>query len=165
MHQIHTLKMRNLTAAFALLLLSFSACDKPAESSQPDLQGENRQLRARADSLEQQLAIARQENSRDSVRAASATMLDEADLAWLKSRGLNNPEDDLKRDLLQSRNILPQKGVLGGTMRFTEDGIRVLNRKWVLAYFEDGHNAGNALLTYRINNGKITWKVIHSELL
>jgi hypothetical protein len=55
---------------------------------------------------------------------------------------------------LQNRNIIPQEGVLGGTMHFTEEGIQVMNRNWVLAYFEDGHNAGNALLTYTINNGK-----------
>lgn len=159
-------KMRYLTASFLPgILFCLFACERPAESGGTGLRQENATLRARADSLEQQLAIARQEGSRDSARAASLTLLSPSDIAWLKGRGLENPVEDLKRDLLQSREIIPQKGVLGGTMHFTGDGVQVLNRKWVLAYFEDGHNAGNALLTYKINNGKITWRVIHSEFL
>jgi hypothetical protein len=143
--------MRLLTAYLMLgTFLCLLACDRPAKSGGTNLQQENARLRTVADSLEQQLAIARQEGS---------------DIAYLKSRGLENPEEDLKRDLLQNRNIIPREGVLGGTMHFTEEGIQVMNRNWVLAYFEDGHNAGNALLTYTINNGKITWRVIHSELL
>ena len=159
-------KMRLLTAYLMLgTFLCLLACDRPAESGGTILQQENARLRTVADSLEQQLAIARQEGSRDSAKAANRTLLSQSDIAYLKSRGLENPEEDLKRDLLQNRNIIPQEGVLGGTMHFTEEGIQVMNRKWVLAYFEDGHNAGNALLTYTINNGKITWRVIHSELL
>ncbi len=126
---------------------------------------ENSRLSARVDSLEQQLAITMQEATRDSVRAATGTSLSEDDLAYLKGQGLPDPVVSLKADLVRNAGLIPQEGVLGGTMRFSEDRIQVLNRRWVLAYFEDGHNAGNALLAYNVKNGKITWKVILSEPL
>lgn len=151
-------------AAFALLALY--ACNPPAEVPDAEaLRRENRLLSARADSLEQRIAILEQEVTKDSVRAATGTLLRAEDLAYLEGRGLSNPVADLKADLVRNAGLIPQEGVLGGAMRFSEDGVRVLNRRWVLAYFEDGHNAGNALLAYTVKNGKITWKVIRFETL
>jgi len=157
--------MPYLPFTFAFVLVSLCACTPPSEPPEADaLRQENKQLTARADSLEQALAILEQETSKDST-AAAGTLLRADDLAYLRGRGLSNPVTDLRADLLRNPELIPLEGVLGGTMRFSEDGVRVLNRRWVLAYFEDGHNAGDVLLRYTVKNGKITWKVMHAEPL
>jgi hypothetical protein len=91
-------------------------------------------------------------------------LLREWDIAYLKEHGLKDPVPEIKASLAQNTHLIPQEGVLGGTNQVFDDKIFVLNRKWVLAYFEDGHNVGNILLSYQVKNGKITWKVIRSEL-
>ncbi len=162
--------MRHLwfSCCTALIVLSHLACDRPTDSPgasrEDSLLRENRSLIARTDSLEQQLAILEQEAAGRTPAGVGPTLLREWDIAYLKEHGLKDPVADLKASLTENTSIIPQEGVLGGTNRVFEDKIFVLNRKWVLAYFEDGHNVGNILLSYRVNNGKITWKVIRSEL-
>jgi hypothetical protein len=70
--------------------------------------------------------------------------------------------EELKKDLQKHSDLIPIQGFHGSKMRFYSlDKIFLLNSKWVLAYFEDGHNSGNALLEYNISkNNNITWKVI-----
>ena len=70
--------------------------------------------------------------------------------------------EELKKDLIKNPKLIPIEGVLGGKMMFySSDKIFVLNSKWVIAYFEDGHIAGNALLQFDISkSNEITWKVI-----
>lgn len=84
----------------------------------------------------------------------------------LKKKGLKDPVKDLKTDLLNHKEIIPHKGVLGGTMGFmTEEHIHVISSKWVAAYFEDGHINGIMLLKYNIlKDGKIRWTVMDSFL-
>ena len=69
-------------------------------------------------------------------------------------------------DLLRRNDLIPYEGTLGGTMRFAPGtGVRVLNDRWVMASFEDGHVAGNMLLGYAFkHNGSIEWTVIDSRL-
>lgn len=79
----------------------------------------------------------------------------------LKAKGLSDPVRDIISDLLKHPELIPYEGILGGTMRFYENEIRVLNNKWVYAYFEDGHYSGYMLLEYDVtDNGKISWKKI-----
>lgn len=84
----------------------------------------------------------------------------------LKKKGLENPAADLIADLQNHPQLIPYKGVLGGTMAFGfPDKIYILTEKYVLAYFEDGHIAGWMLLQYAVaKRGKITWRVIDSYL-
>ena len=89
--------------------------------------------------------------------------LSEADVSRLEKKGLQNPELDLKNDLLKKPNLIPAKGTAGGTMAFRD--IRILNDRYALAYFEDGHNGGNMLLKYTVSNGAVSWKVLDSYIL
>ena len=94
------------------------------------------------------------------------TFLTSVDIRRLKAKGLSDPVRDLRADLAGSPDLIPQKGVLGGTMHFYEDHIYVLTDRWVLAYFDDGHIAGYAWLRYTVKpGGEIAWKVLDSYLM
>ena len=85
------------------------------------------------------------------------------DIKRFKEKGLTDPVKDIIADLKKHRELIPYKGVLGGTMEFYDREIWILNNKWVFAYFEDGHIGGYLLLEYNISNdGKIEWKRITS---
>lgn len=89
--------------------------------------------------------------------------LSESDIARLEKKGLENPEVDLKNDLLKKSNLIPVKGTAGGTMAFRD--IRILNDHYALGYFDDGHKGGNMLLKYSVANGNISWKVLDTYSL
>ncbi len=80
----------------------------------------------------------------------------------LKKMGLHNPVEDLRDDLVTDPDLIKTSAVLGGKMGFYfRDGIHILNKRWVFAYFEDGHIAGAMLLRYIIDQqGNIEWEVI-----
>lgn len=81
------------------------------------------------------------------------------DIARLQKRGLNNPEADLKSDLIEKQDVLLPKGSVGGTMAIRE--VKILNDRYAYAYFEDGHNGGYMLLLFSIEPTKrIAWKVL-----
>lgn len=91
--------------------------------------------------------------------------LSNIELNKLKRMGLNDPVNTIKEDLLQNNDLIPYEGTLGGTMNFyTKDNIMILNERWVLAYFEDGHRAGEVLLEYSVADGKINWNVMDTFL-
>lgn len=98
------------------------------------------------------------------IKAASSIALSSFDIKQLKKKGLSDPVQDIVSDLKKHNELIPYEGTLGGTMKFYGDNtIWVLTNKWVLAYFEDGHNAGYLLLEYDVlNNGEISWKRIAS---
>ncbi|MGI6451468.1 MAG: DUF4362 domain-containing protein [Desulfitobacteriia bacterium] len=81
---------------------------------------------------------------------------------------IDNTPDHQKyiiNDLMQHPELIPYDGVLGGTMGFYDpESIQVLSDRWVFAGFDDGHINGYMLLSYRINDGKISWEVIDSYL-
>lgn len=88
-----------------------------------------------------------------------------AHIIRLKNKGLKDPLKDLVKDLRAHPELIPYEGVLGGTMQFYfEDKIWVISNHWVLAYFEDGHRSGYALLEYKVaDGGKISWKILASH--
>lgn len=92
--------------------------------------------------------------------------IQEYEIAELKKKGLKDPVKELKADLLNRNELIPHKGVLGGTMGFlTEEHIHIISSKWAAAYFEDGHINGIMLLKYSIlKDGKIRWTVMDSFL-
>ncbi len=76
--------------------------------------------------------------------------------------------DTLLRDDLQSRGesliyeLTGLEGVLGGTLGFySREDIHVLNDRWVLAWFEDGHIGGELLLKYEIDGDRnVHWTLL-----
>ncbi len=83
------------------------------------------------------------------------------DLRQLRQKGLDNPIDDLKSNLVKNADLIPYEGTLGGTMHFYREMMYVLTGKWMLAYFEDGHRAGYMLLEYEVDpQGNIQWEVV-----
>ena len=98
------------------------------------------------------------------VVASSSTLgkLSASEIERLKAKGLQNPEVDLKADLTEhQQDILQQKGTLGGTMAIRD--IQILNERYALAYFEDGHRGGYLLLRYDIKpTNRISWVVLDS---
>ena len=97
---------------------------------------------------------------------ASTIELFSWDIRAMQKKGLKDPVDDIVSDLKQHREIIPIKATMGGTMNFYDRSkIWILTNRWVLAYFEDGHNGGYLLLEYQIApGGKIIWKVLASYL-
>lgn len=94
--------------------------------------------------------------------STNSMYLNNHDIKDMKKKGLSNPVQDIISNLRNHRELIPYKGVLGGTMGFYgKKSIWILTNKWVLAYFEDGHIGGYLLLEYNIkDNGKLYWKRI-----
>jgi len=87
------------------------------------------------------------------------------ELDRLREQGLLDPVNDLVADLAGHPELIPYKGVLGGTMHFHEPAILILAPGWVLAPFDDGHISGHMLLEYEVDDdGTITWHVLRAQL-
>lgn len=90
--------------------------------------------------------------------------LSESDIQKLRKKGLRNPEVDLMNDLNRKQSqLIPRDGVVGGTMAIRDS--RILNDRYAMAYYEDGHIGGYMILRYEVNNGNINWKVVDSSAL
>lgn len=86
-------------------------------------------------------------------------------LEILKRKGVDDHTIILK-DLKNQADLIGYEGILGGTMRFIVEDSKLLNEKYVLAYFEDGHIGGYTLLKYSINKKlDIEWNVLESEVI
>ncbi len=99
-------------------------------------------------------------------KPANTIELHSWDIEQMKRKGLIDPVKNIISDLRQHRELIPYKGSMGGTMNFySESQIWILTKKWVLAYFEDGHNGGYLLLEYEVTkDGKIKWKTVASYI-
>lgn len=133
------------------------------------LHAENAQLAAQLDQASTEPAGRPQMKETNHVHTdgpASAIELLSWDVQAMQKKGLNDPVADIITDLKRHRELIPYKGVLGGTMNFYDDSkIWILTKKWVLAYFEDGHVAGYLLLEYEIaQDGRIIWKTVASYI-
>lgn len=90
--------------------------------------------------------------------------LSESDINRLKSKGLRNPEADLMNDLNRKQSqLIPAAGSMGGSMAIRDS--RILNDRYAMAYYEDGHNGGYMILKYTVNNGNISWSVMDNSKL
>ena len=100
------------------------------------------------------------------IKSDSVIELHPWDIKEMKRRGLKEPVKEIISDLMQHKELIPYEGSVGGTMNFYSEGqIRILTNKWVLAYFEDGHNGGYLLLEYEVtNDGRINWKTLASYI-
>ncbi len=106
------------------------------------------------------------ETTTNEAKLANVIELHGWDIEEMKRRGLKEPVKDIISDLKQHRELIPHEGSVGGTMNFYSGSqIWILTKKWVLAYFEDGHNGGYLLLEYEVaNNGRIKWKALASYM-
>ena len=116
--------------------------------------------------MNRELDRLRQELSSAEPQVAPPVTLSPQDLAALYRRGLRQPLLELPADLMRHRELIPLPGTMGGTMAFmSPQDIHVLNRRWVLAACEDGHQRGILLLEYAVGErGAISWKVLAAEL-
>jgi len=141
-------------AIFVLLFNNFSA------------QRELRDSREKGELLSEQIGTLEDSLKQLEKRLRDVPALNSWDIDKFKEKGLQNPSEDLMTDLRNHRELIPYKGVLGGTMNFYQkDDIHILTSKWVFASFDDGHIGGYMLLEYTVSNaGKISWRVIDSYL-
>ena len=112
--------------------------------------------------LDAQMQLARY--TRDEVPRPADVGLTNAQIQAMQRRGIARPELQLRRALVAQPELIPHEPVLGGQMYFVPEGIHVLNDRWVLATFEDGHIRGQMLLEYDVAHGSVTWQVIESYL-
>jgi hypothetical protein len=90
--------------------------------------------------------------------------LQEEDRQFLISMGLQDPIHDLVQDLMKHNELIPCKGMVGGTPGFYDpDRISVLNKDHVIADYDDGHVEGTLELSFIVSNGAVSWTVVHSE--
>ena len=122
--------------------------------------------KALTEKLEQRLESLKEKTKQGTSKSANVIELHSWDIEEMKRRGLKEPVKDIISDLMRHRELIPYEGSLGGTMNFySESQIRILTKKWVLAYFEDGHNGGYLLLEYEVtNDGRINWKTLASYI-
>ncbi|MDX5436874.1 MAG: hypothetical protein LPK03_06740 [Pontibacter sp.] len=171
--------MRNITpwiiaAVFLFLALYFYWQKNEAESrlaiadnQVTEIDQELEEQTAAADSLEEMVLPP---DTMNLVPPGGAAFVDElgslsqGDIQRLQRKGLQNPETDLMNDLNRKQDqLIPTKGVVGGTMAIRDS--RILNDRYALAYYEDGHIGGYMLLKYEVNNGNINWTVLDSSRL
>ncbi len=123
------------------------------------------ELRDRYNAVHSRLDSLRLELHQTAEAAESPHFLGFHDLQILKNRGLSNPVNQLKSDLMNHPELIPHSGTHGGSMRFYRQHIYILTSRWAMAYFDDGHIAGYMLLSYEINtDGTIDWSVMDSYL-
>ncbi|HSP12286.1 MAG TPA: hypothetical protein VLO29_07145 [Salegentibacter sp.] len=72
---------------------------------------------------------------------------------------IQNPEAFISEALKSDPKLIPEAGVLGGTMQFID--TEILNERFIWAEFEDGHINGQAIYEYRLSKaGKPQFKLI-----
>ena len=94
-----------------------------------------------------------------------SVLLDETELARLRSEGLSDPVGQLRDSLKAHQELIPDPPAPGGTMVFVPgEQIVLLERPYVFAQYSDGHVGGYMLLEYTVDpGGVITWKRLWSE--
>lgn len=138
-------KLRNTFYYFVILMaiISFASCSEAPKSSALD------QLKTQRDSLSHQLQA--QRKTADSLLDSLKLYQSESDDPILFGRNfsdIENPEDFISSNLREQTELIPLEAVLGGTMAFRR--IEVLNEKWVMATYDDGHIQGQAIYEYRL---------------
>ena len=116
-------------------------------------------LEQRMEALADSVRIARSQGRGAGTTRGPTSLLEDGDAQALRDLGLADPVHDLLADLEKHAELIPYKGVLGGTMFFVASQSAVLSPEWVLGYFEDGQIGGRCLLEYRVQpGGHIFWK-------
>jgi hypothetical protein len=92
-------------------------------------------------------------------------LLTEVDMRDLRAAGLTDPINQLRSDLGAHANLIPIKGVVGGTMGYYDrDGIVLLPGGYVYAPADDGHIIAHTVLRYQVKpGGQIEWKLLDAR--
>lgn len=163
-HRVNQIGFILISSAFAVVLISHIK----SKNEILRLETENRALVEKLEGSRKDFErkLKSLEATTNETKSASVIELYSWDIEEMKGRRLKEPVKDIISDLMQHRELIPYGGSLGGTMKFYSDSqVWVLTKKWVLAYFEDGHNGGHLLLEYEVtNDGKIKWKVLASYI-
>lgn len=128
------------------LLLS---CSNEAEKEKTrvkidDLQSQIDDLKVQNDSLQKELVLL---ESRNPVVFSEAFDT------------IENPEAFISDALTGDPELIPEEGVLGGSMQFIN--TEILNERFIWAEFEDGHINGEAIYQYRLSKeGKPQFRLI-----
>lgn len=130
-----------------------------------DLEGSKNAWTQREANLTSEIADLKAQIKQDTELIKSFPTNNSEIVYGLRRQGFNGGVQEIIGDLIKHSELIPFKGVSGGTMGFySKEEVFVISDKWVLAYFNDGHISGNMLLSYNVKNGIITWKVIDSYL-
>ncbi|OEY72634.1 hypothetical protein [Salegentibacter salarius] len=134
-----------LLPAVALLL----SCTNEAEKEKTELRIDNfeaevTELKIEKDSLEKELELLKSRNP----------------VVFSKDfDSLEKPEVYIVEALERNSQLIPEKSVLGGTMRFID--TEILNQRFIWAAYEDGHLAGEAIFQYKLNEAdSVDFKLI-----
>lgn len=154
--------MKNLTLIILTTLVLFSCTEKKKSETEPleinrteELQVKVDSLIVVNDSLAEVLAV---ENPKSNY-----WFDDLYDGKELLRNGIAKPADFIESSLRKKPELIPIKGVLGGTMRF--GNIEPLGNKWVIAYFDDGHIEGRALYKYKLKkDGELEFEIMDSNI-
>lgn len=99
----------------------------------------------------------------DSLKWQATKWFSDDEIDYYKDMGIDDPEDYITSDLMSKPELIPYKGVLGGTMRTWD--VSLLGNHWAVAYIEDGHVAGKMLLKYSVTKDKkVKWVVMDSYM-
>lgn len=84
----------------------------------------------------------------DSLKAVLKKIRSRAGMHFPKALdSMEKPEEYVLERMNEHPELLPEKGIHGGTMRFVD--IDLLNDRFIWAEFEDGHINGEALYSYK----------------
>lgn len=155
-HAYHILGEIVLVFLLVILFFKYRQVKNERDALYASNQGLDFELKLRSDSMDEL------RTGMHYLNFLSDSLFNDSDIDYFKKRGLDNPERDLLNDLYLQTELIPEKAVLGGTMRIWHAAL--LGRNWAIAYFEDGHIAGNMLLRYEVNQGRIQWEVLDSSL-
>ena len=158
-------------AAISVISVDLRDCRRDArlehglvQSARDSLVAAREQLKGKNEEEEQSGELGRQEGQQ--LHGEHPYLLDEFQIKTLKRRGLSDPVSQLPADLMAHPDLIPFKGVVGGTMGFrAPEDITILSPTWVFARFDDGHVMGSCLLEYEIlPDTTIHWKLIKAQL-
>jgi hypothetical protein len=110
------------------------------------------------------LAESRAKRAEEALSKVSnrGVFLSRDDVRLLTRAGLTDPVSQLRSDLEGRKDLVPVKGVMGGTMGFYDrEGVVLLPGRYVYAPAEDGHILVHTVLRYDVEpGGKIRWKLV-----
>lgn len=111
--------------------------------------------------VEYEALLTDQKNIVERLKNTSYTLPDHATL-YLEQNGFDSPLM-LLGTLIDHNDLIPIEGVLGGTMRWWPELSVILDSRFAVGYFEDGHIMGYALLEYAFDaDGTPVWNVIYA---
>ncbi len=133
------------------------------KESLANIQSEQEALKSQLQASKETVNALKEDNDMLQKQLDAAQILDEFDLSQLEDMGISSPSE-IEQDLINHPEVIPQEGVLGGTMFFTK--VVLVNDHWAYAEYEDGHVMGEGLFSYTVDSsdGSIVWGVVSTQM-